>query len=206
MIKAVIFDVGGVFVGLDAAQCIRNFKEKAGFSDIEDYLDLCHQRGKIGEMESGDVTVDEFYEWALGHCRPGATREDIRYSFNSLLTPVPADKAEFVRSLVGKYDLYLLSNNNPITIDRCIGLMEEAGISRSWFKEIFVSCYMKMLKPGAEIFLAAIEKTGLPAEEILFVDDSMMNVEGAAAVGLKTVFYDVNTSLAECVGNALAAL
>ena len=35
MIKAVIFDMGGVVIPLDMKRCIDNFRDKAGFKDID---------------------------------------------------------------------------------------------------------------------------------------------------------------------------
>ena len=57
MIKAIVFDMGGVLVDLDMQACIRAFKERAGFSDIEDILDCCHQKGIIASRTSGATCV-----------------------------------------------------------------------------------------------------------------------------------------------------
>ena len=46
---------------------------------------------------------------------------------------------------------------------------------------------MKMLKPGREIYDEVVRCTGFLPEEILFVDDSIANVEGARAAGLNAV-------------------
>ena len=46
-----------------------------------------------------------------------------------------------------------------------------------------------MLKPGREIYDEVVRCTGFLPEEILFVDDSIANVEGARAAGLNAVLY-----------------
>ena len=42
MIKAVVFDMGGVMLLLDSQRSIEAFKQKAGFNDIEEYLNVFH--------------------------------------------------------------------------------------------------------------------------------------------------------------------
>ena len=83
---------------------------------------------------------------------------------------------------------------------RCHDALEEVGIDwRHVFKDEFISCYMKMLKPSAEIFNEAVRRIGLPADEIMFIDDSQSNIDGAAAVGIRAVFYSPEDNLGEVV-------
>jgi putative hydrolase of the HAD superfamily len=46
-------------------------------------------------------------------------------------------------------------------------------------------------KPAAEAYLLAIERLGLVAPDVLFVDDQEPNVRGASAAGLCAVLFDV---------------
>ncbi|MEO0321461.1 MAG: HAD-IA family hydrolase [Myxococcota bacterium] len=48
-----------------------------------------------------------------------------------------------------------------------------------------------VLKPDPRSYQAALEGLGLPAEEVLFVDDQPRNIEGAEALGMPTVFFDL---------------
>ena len=45
MIKAIIFDMGGVLVDLDIEDCKKAFKERLGYYDIDEIIDACHQKG-----------------------------------------------------------------------------------------------------------------------------------------------------------------
>lgn len=205
MTKAVMFDLGGVLVDLDASICIENFKTRAGFETITDYLDVCHQKGMISDLEEGVISVDEFYEQCLAHCRPGATREDIRESFCSLLRGMQPYKGELLRALYAKgYRLYALSNNNPITMEVIAAQIAEGGAPMDkYFSGVFISSEMKLLKPGPEIFRAAIAATGFEPGEIFYVDDSRRNVDGALAVGLDAAWYDPSTSLGDVLAHLL---
>ncbi|WP_129792178.1 HAD family phosphatase [Sphingosinicella sp. CPCC 101087] len=52
------------------------------------------------------------------------------------------------------------------------------------FRDIVVSGEVKLLKPDPAIYFLALDRFGLRPEDALFVDDRLINVEAAAAVGL----------------------
>ena len=53
MIKAIVFDIGGVLIGLDLGRCIQAFQDILGYYRITELLDPYHQKGIYGEMEAG---------------------------------------------------------------------------------------------------------------------------------------------------------
>ena len=62
------------------------------------------------------------------------------------------------------------------------------------FRDVIVSGTERLTKPDAAIYLLAIERFGMPAEALLFVDDSAKNVAGAEAVGIRGhLFRDAET-------------
>lgn len=189
MIKAVIFDMGGVVVNLDGGICISNFKSLAGFDTITDYLDLFHQKGFISDLEEGLITVDEFYAECFKHCRPGTTPDIIDTCFRSLLTGLKPATVALLKELKPDYDLFILSNNNPIARAKFEELLEEEGIvGAEFFKKEFYSYEMRLLKPSKEIFERAVREIGVKPGEALFIDDSKSNAEGARAAGLTTIW------------------
>lgn len=50
-----------------------------------------------------------------------------------------------------------------------------------------------ILKPDPRAYLLAIEAMGVPAGQIVFLDDQMRNVEGARRAGLIGIHFDVRT-------------
>ena len=60
MIRAIVFDLGGVLIDLDFDSCVRSFREIPGYERITELLDLSHQKGIYGDMEAGLITTDEF--------------------------------------------------------------------------------------------------------------------------------------------------
>ncbi len=53
------------------------------------------------------------------------------------------------------------------------------------FRDIVVSGDEKLIKPDPAIYELSLKRNGLKASESLFIDDSLKNVKGAEAVGMK---------------------
>ena len=196
MIKAIFFDMGGVLLPLYIDRCVEAYRTIAGFKDIGDYVDPCHQRGFFLDNEIGRYDRDGFINECLKHCPPGTTADDIVRAHNQFFgSPAPDDVA-LVKELSKKYDVYLLSNNNALSMSLHIPNFEQAGLPLDKsFKKMFLSHEMHLLKPDPEIYRRAIKESGHKPEECLFVDDSQKNIDGALAVGMNAVLLTPGTSL-----------
>ena len=204
MPKAIVFDLGGVLIDLDFDSSVRAFEEALGYGKIRELLDLSHQKGIYGEMEAGLITADEFRTEVLRESRPGSTPADVDRAMAGLLVGMDPQKVPLLEELSRRYDLYCLSNNNEISVQRMHEIYEENGLDwQRVFKKEFISSRMKLMKPSREIFDAAAAEIGLPPSEILFVDDSQKNVDGALAAGWRAVLYVQGTDLGACVANYL---
>lgn len=198
--KALIFDMGGVLVDLDLSACIKAFKDDLGFDEIEQILDPCHQKGIIGDMESGAACADEFREYVIARSRPGVTADDVDRAFCRILVGIEPYKLDMLRRLSRDYDIYMLSNNNPIATRRASEMFEEGGFSmESSFKKCYLSYQMKAVKPSEAFYKAVIADIGLPAEEMLFIDDSKTNVDASVAAGLPALWYEPGTDLSQTI-------
>lgn len=76
---------------------------------------------------------------------------------------------------------------------------------------IFTSEDAKAYKPRKEIFELALKSTGLHADEVIHIGDSLSSdVKGASSVGIKAIwlnrFEKKNSSDVDCITNLLEAL
>ena len=190
MAKAIVFDIGGVLVGLNMEACIRAFRERLGFGRITELLDPCHQKGMYGEMEEGKVSADDFRAYVLSESRPGCRPEDVDLAMKALLSGITEDTVETVKDLRARYPLYLLSNNNAISMGHINALFREKGIEpETTFRDTFLSYQMRLMKPSRAIYDEAARRIGLPPEEILFIDDNLVNVQAAQEAGWQARLY-----------------
>ena len=196
MIRAIFFDMGGVLLPLHLDRCVEAYRSIAGFKDIGEYLDPCHQRGFFLDNEIGKYDRDGFIAECLKHCPPGTAADDIVRAHNQFFgTPAPDDVA-LVKELGQKYDIFLLSNNNALSMSLHIPNFEQAGLPLDkCFKELFLSHEMHLLKPDLEIYRQAIARSGHAADECLFIDDSQKNVDAGNAAGMHAVLLSPGASL-----------
>ena len=196
MIKAIIFDMGGVLVDLDIEDCKKVFKETLGYNDIDQIIDACHQKGIYGDLEEGTLSAEEFRSIVLAGSRPGSAPEMVDEAMSHILVGIQPYKVQMLKKLAQEYDLYMLSNNNAICLPYSRAMFAEAGIPlEDIFKKCFFSFEMKALKPSAAFYKEVVEQIGLPAEEMFFIDDSQRNVDGSIAAGLPAVYYEPGTDL-----------
>lgn len=209
MIRNLIFDLGGVLVSLDRKRCLDNFSSLLGFDDFGDYLNAYAQKGFFAKFENGDIGSAQFRDEVRSRCRvENVTDEMIDSTLDTFLTQVAPYKVKLLLDLKEKYNLFLLSNVNPIAWKKCCELFLEAqgGDIEDVFEKLYLSFELNASKPGTAIYNKVIEDSGIVPAETLFIDDSAANIETGRQMGLNVLLYDVDTNLEDEVYKALAAL
>ena len=196
--------MGGVLIDLDIEGCKAAFKRDLDYYNIDNIIDPCHQKGIWGDLEEGTIEADEFRRQILAESRPGASAKDVDEAASKILVGIAPYKAELLRRMSLSYDLYMLSNNNPICLPYSADMFADAGVPlESTFIKCFMSFEMKALKPSMTFYRRVIEEIGRPAEDMLFIDDSQKNVDGAIAAGLPAVYYKPGTDLSALLAEVL---
>ena len=94
---------------------------------------------------------------------------------------------DVLEKLSREYRLGVISDTWP-SVDR---QLEHLGISR-YFSFRTYSCYVGVFKPDRRMYLDALGKSGVSAEETVFIDDSVRNLDGAAALGIFPILIAAN--------------
>lgn len=189
---------------LDVEGCKTAFKMILGYDNIDNIIDACHQKGIWGELEEGAMSADDFRRIVLAGSRPGSRVEDVDKAMSYILIGIEPYKVQLLRHLSESYDLYMLSNNNSICLPFAADIFEKAGIPLDdIFLKLFLSFEMKALKPSEEFYKRVVAQLGGVVDDMLFIDDSMRNVEGAIAAGLPSVYYEPGSDLAALLADAL---
>lgn len=196
--------MGGVLVDLDIEGCKAAFKSYLGYYNIDNIIDACHQKGIYGDLEEGTLSAEEFRRIVLSESRPDSRPELVDEAMWNILVGIAPYKVTMLRRLAESYDLYLLSNNNPICMPHSTRIFADAGIPLDHiFRKCFLSYEVKALKPSERFYKTVIEEIGIPSEDMLFIDDSQKNVDGAVAAGLPAVYYEPGTDLCSLLAEAL---
>jgi FMN phosphatase YigB (HAD superfamily) len=196
-IKNIIFDLGGVLIGLDGQRCIDAF-EAIGAHEISNYVRLHRTEDLFMEAEIGKINQQEFCceVRKLTHCK--ATDSAIVAAWCCLLDKMPLFKLQKMITLRANYRLLLLSNTNDMHWNyfETQNFPYEGNSVKDIFEKVYLSYEMHLAKPSEEIFEAVIEDANVKAEETLFIDDSSENCKSAENLGLHTF---LNTGLNDWV-------
>lgn len=188
MIKAIIFDLGGVIIRLnDVSVPIGRFEE-IGFKDAGKYMGIYSHQGIFKDLESGAIDADGFLkELAELSGKESISYEEAEFAWMGYLKDVPHERLDNLLELKKRYRLFLLSNLNPF-FGKWVKSTDFSGDGHPighYLEKDFYSYELKDYKPSASIFLKVLDATGLKAEECIFVDDGPANVASAEALGMK---------------------
>ena len=188
-IKNIIFDLGGVLVGLDAKRCIAAFR-KIGCGVLASYVEEHRTEDLFLDTELGRISEAEFCDEVRRIAITDTPDADIVWAWNQLLTTIPVDKLHRLRQLrASGYRVFLLSNTNIMHWTYCRDhLFTVDGMTADdYFDRIFLSYEMHLAKPSTDIFSQALAQAGIRAEETLFIDDRDENCQAAANIGIDTL-------------------
>ena len=187
MIKTIAFDLGGVIITIDQSQAIQRFKE-IGAVEVEKYLDPYTQTGIFGDLEHGLISAEDFRKELGRLMGKEFTAEQCAYAWQGYAKEVPQRNLDTVTRLRQQgYRVVLLSNTNSYMMEWAMSSsFDGMGNSiDSYFDMSFRSYECGMMKPSRAFFQHVLDKSGIAAEETLFLDDGKANVESAAELGIK---------------------
>lgn len=188
-IDTIIFDFGGVLINIDYLKTIEEFK-KLGIPDFEERYSQAEQNSLFSDIETGKISAKEFIDELLKFLPSGISQDQVVDAWNAMILDVPLSSIEVLKSLQGKYRLFLLSNTNEIHIP--IALNEWKKTSEvdfySCFEHVYLSHEIGLRKPNKEIFKFVCDAQNIQPENALFIDDSLQHINGAKGIGLN-VFH-----------------
>lgn len=178
--KVLLFDLGGVVIEVDFRRAFDHWGHAAGVDPdriAERYLpDEAYERHERGELSSQDYFAH--LRDRLGLDLPDA---DMAEGWNRILPGEIPGMAAVLRGLEGRIPLYLFSNTNPAHAEF---FTQRFGRLLNHFDGIFLSSDLGHRKPEKHAFEAVCSRIGVHPRDVLFFDDSDVNVVGARKAGL----------------------
>lgn len=212
MIKNLVFDLGGVLMGLNKEACIKAFIDNVGLHGFGNLLGLYKQEGFFADFENGKIGAVDFYRTIKEMAKEegnndkylSVSDDQIDFSLNELLEGVQSETIDILLDLKREYNLYLLSNTNEIAWKKIDHTFRESGHPiETLFIKLYRSYRLGISKPCVEVFYKIIEDSGIDPAESIFVDDGPANVEAAEMAGFSTILFKPGDSLREVLRNKI---
>jgi putative hydrolase of the HAD superfamily len=178
MIKAVLFDYGGVLCkggGIGSVQQMLADSLGIDPAAVQDMGDTYRQ------VMTGVMSTEEFIK-ALAARHPAGTRPtvDKMLTHTHIFEPNPEVYALAERLRAAGIQTGILSNVFAFGADE----IKRRGLFDG-FAPVLLSCDVHVMKPNPKFYQMAIDQLGIAADDILFIDDRSEMLTGAEQVGLQ---------------------
>ena len=189
MVKAIIFDLGGVLVSDVFTILDKTLAKEAGVNPRDIYS---IRRTHWTEYELGRITGVEFMSRILDALDLSSDPSEMLARTLSLIE-ADEEMIGLVAKLKssGKFKLGVISNNSKEWSQYSKDVLGLGKYFDSWV----VSCDLGIKKNQKEIYLAAAKSLGLALEECLFIDNKVSNVEGARSAGMQALHFSGKDAL-----------
>lgn len=185
MITTIIFDLGGVLIDWDPKYLYRKiFKDE---SEMNHFLEkVCTP--EWNEEQDAGRTIKEATEILIQQYSGHA--ENIRAYYErweEMLGGAIEDTVEIFRKLKEskKFKIYALTNWSAETFPNALERYEFLR----WFDGVVVSGTEKKRKPFAKFYQILLDRYNVKAEEAIFIDDNIRNVDAAKQLGLDAIRF-----------------
>lgn len=184
MIKNIIFDFGLVLVDWNPVDGMREM----GFSDSQ--IEVFKKTIYSGRWEEYDGRLCT-YEQVIAEFNelvPGYEKEVLVLWDNiAMMTGQKPYAAEWISDLKSRgCSVYGLSNFGNIAWERCKPKYDFVDMLDGYV----ISSYEQCMKPDVRLYKILLDRYNLKAEESLFVDDRLNNIEAAKRLGMHGVVFE----------------
>lgn len=180
-VTTILFDVGGVLIRLHGTP----FKlEWLGPDSTHEHIwKFWHQSAAVLDFECGQISAEEFAQRFIKEAGLHVSIDDFLAHFLYWPKDLFDGVHEALQELGSRYRLAALSNSNAYHWPRVVNEMRLGEV----IADCISSHQLGVMKPSPEAFEMVIEKLGIPADEILFLDDLQRSVDCARELGMQAV-------------------
>lgn len=183
MIKAIIFDLGGVLFTNGTKKFIADISSKYSIDPetVKDIMD-----GDVGsQYREAKITRDQFWKTVLEKLN---IKEDIKTLEDQWISGYDLIEGtrDIILDLAKKYKVYYLSDNVRERVER----INDRYNFLEWFEDGIFSHEVGVRKPNPEIYKYTLNKAQVEPEEAVFIDDKQSALEPAKEMGITTILFE----------------
>ena len=184
MIKAIIFDWGGVLIDETLGE-MNKYCADVLCVNVESY-NIARREG-FDSFARGDITENKF--WQIVCNKLNVDIPNVESLWGDAVEEVFNEKIEMfelIDKLRGQgYKIGFLSNTEMPAVKYW-----QKNDYEKYFDEAVFSCVEHIAKPDREIYQLICERLGVLPEEAIFIDDKDEYVDGAVAIGIKGIVFE----------------
>ena len=185
VIKAIIFDLGGVLIDWNPRYVYRQlFKTD---EEVEWFLANITTLDWNEQQDAG-YPIDKATRELIGKHPEWESHIRVYYErWKEMLADPIHGTVDLLKKIKedGQYKLYALTNWSAELFPHAIKSFDFL----KWFDGIVVSGEEKMRKPQPEFYQVLLDRYKLNATSTLFIDDNIRNIDAAKNMGLQTVHF-----------------
>ena len=182
-IDTIIFDFGGVLIDWNPRHVYKTIFDDE--KKMEWFLkNICNDEWNVEQdrgrslKEGTEILKQEFPEHA-------ALIEAYYGRWKEMLKGEIAETVEILHELKKKFKIYGLTNWSSETFPVALERFDFLKL----FDGIVVSGDENLIKPDKEIFHLLLKRYNLRAENCVFIDDNIKNIESATGIGFNTIHF-----------------
>lgn len=179
MVKAIIFDLGGVLFTNGTAAFVKNIMARYGYDETEvrDVLD-----GKLGSLyREAKISREEFWRRAIEALDLRETMEQLESEWVASYEIIEGTK-NIIEALTKTYKIYFLSDNVRERVEQ----LEQKYHFLSLFSGGIFSHEVGVRKPDPRLYRIILDLAQADPQEAIYIDDKHNFLSPAHALGITT--------------------
>lgn len=184
MIKALLLDYDGVIREIDVERTSEVIQTIG--MEMDEFFEIVFGNEDIKDLIRGKLSSSEWWRIVQEHNpRLRDVGADFLWKEVFRYPVINREVLDIVREYEGKLKTGILTNAMKESVP--VILEETRGYN---FDLIISTATIGHIKPEPEAYLKSLDILGVQAEECLFIDDKLRNVEGARSVGMRAHVFE----------------
>ena len=182
-IKAILWDFAGVLLHTVEGDFNSLLAERLEVPITE--IERVFNTEENNRWDLGELDDDTFFTFVIREMDLAEEKRATLAWFFEKDFYVQAELLEYIRKIRKNYTTILLTNfpTHLHTYLKTDWFVEGA------FDEVIASCDTKLIKPDPRMYQYALEKIGCGTDEVVFIDDRPINIQGAESLGIRSLLY-----------------
>ncbi|OKP03591.1 glucose-1-phosphatase [Xenorhabdus eapokensis] len=179
-----IFDLGNVIIDIDFKRALAVWSNLSG-TPLAALIPKSSLKEIVEKHEYGQISDTEFAERMCDEMEVSLSFEQFVEGWNAIFIGVRQEVIEIMNRLRAEgHRVVVLSNTNRLHIDYCSVHYPEIAVSADF---LYLSHELGMRKPNLDIFNYVLAAESMAAEQAIFFDDLLENVEAAKKLGINAI-------------------